>query len=54
MYKKKRKKYYNSLKLKKVTDNKSDKGTNIKKITLVDNEKVISDDKELCKSFSKF
>ena len=27
------------------------KGTNITKITLLDNNKVISDDKELCKTF---
>ena len=54
---KKKKKYYNSIKLSKVTDNKafwkikkhslSDKETNITKITLVENDKVISDDKQL-------
>ena len=48
-----RKKYYSSLKPNKVTDNKafwktikpflSDKETNINKITLLDNDKVISD-----------
>ena len=31
-----------------------DKGTNIDKITLVNNDKVISDDKQLCKTFSHF
>ena len=31
-----------------------DKGTNIDKITLVDHDKVISDDKQLCKPFSHF
>ena len=50
--------------LKKVTDNKtsvktiklflSDKGTNINKITLVDNEKVMSSDKQLRKTNIKF
>ena len=63
-HKKERKKYCNSLKLNKVTDNKafwkaikpflSDKRTNINKITLVDNDKVISDDKQLCKTFTNF
>ena len=32
----------------------SDKGTNINKITLVDNEKVMSGDKQLCKTFMNF
>ena len=32
----------------------SDKGTNINKITLADNDEVISDEKQLCKSFSNF
>ena len=32
----------------------SDKGTVINKITLVDNDKVISNDKQLCKTFSNF
>ena len=50
--------YYNSSGLNKVIDNKafwktikpflSDKGTNINKITLSDNDIVISDDKQLC------
>ena len=63
LFKKERKKYYNSLKLNKVTDNEtfwttiwpflSEKGTNINKITLKVNYKVISDDKQLCKTFSK-
>ena len=62
--KKERKTYNNSLKLNKVTNNKgfgktikpflSDKGANIKKITLVDNDKVISDNKQLCKTFKNF
>ena len=64
MRKKERKTYNNSLKLNKVTNNKgfgktikpflSDKGANIKKITLVDNDKVISDNKQLCKTFKNF
>ena len=64
LYKKERNTYYSSSKLNKVTDNKafwktikpflSDKGTNINKITLVHNDKVISDDKQLCKTFSDF
>ena len=64
LFKKERKKYYNSLKLNKVTDNEtfwttiwpflSEKGTNINKITLKVNYKVISDDKQLCKTFSNF
>ena len=64
LYKKETKKYYSCLTLNKVTDNKmfwktvkpflSDKATNIKKNTLVDNDKVISDDKQLCKIFSNF
>ena len=32
----------------------SDKGTNINKSTLADNDEVISDEKQLCKSFSNF
>ena len=32
----------------------SNKGTNINKITLVDNDKVISDDLQLSKTFSNF
>ena len=67
MYKKERKKerkYYNSLKLNKVTDNKtfwkaikpflSDKGTDINKITFADNDKVILNDKQLWRTFSNF
>ena len=64
LYKKERNKYYSSLKLNKVTDNKAfwkavkpflfDEGTNKDKITLVNNDKVISDDKQLCKTFSNF
>ena len=64
LHKKERKKYHNSLKLNKVTDNKafwktikpflSDKRTNINKITLVDNDNTISDDKQLCKTFTNF
>ena len=63
-YKKERKKYCSSLELNKVADNKafwktikpflSDKGTSINKITLLDNDKVILDDKQLCKTFSNF
>ena len=55
--KKERKKYYNSLKLNRVTDNKaflSDKGASINKISLLDDDKVISGDKQLCKTFSNF
>ena len=62
--KKERKKYYSSLKLNKVAGDKtfwktikpflSDEGTNINKITLVDSDKVISDYKQLCKTFSNF
>ena len=64
LYKKERKKYCNSLRLNKVTDNKSFwktinpflslKGTNINKITLSDNDKVILDNKQLCETFSNF
>ena len=32
----------------------SDKDTNINKATAVDNDKVIADDKQLCKTFSNF
>ena len=56
--------YYNSSGLNKVIDNKafwktikpflSDKGTNINKITPSDNDTVISDDKQLCWTFSNF
>ena len=59
-----RKKYDNNLKLNRVTDNRtfwktikpflSYKGTNINKITLVDNNKMISDIKQLCKTFINF
>ena len=62
--KKEKKKHYRSSKINKVTYNKafwkainpflSDKGTHINKITLLDNNKVISDDKQLCKTFSTF
>ena len=31
-----------------------DRGTNINKITIVDNDKVISNDEEQCKIFSNF
>ena len=34
--------------------NSFDTGANISKITLVDHDKVISDDKQLCKTFSNF
>ena len=64
MYKKERKKYYKSLKLNKVIDNKaywktpkpllSNKGANINKTPLVHNDKVISDDKQLYTIFSNF
>ena len=63
-YKKEWKKYYSSLKLNKATENEafwktikpflSDKETNINKITLAENDKVISDDKQLYKTFSYF
>ena len=62
MYKKGRKKYYNSLKLNKVTDDKmlwktikpfvSDRGTNINKGTFIVNDEVISDNKQLRKTFN--
>ena len=62
MYKKGRKKCYNSLKLNKVKDDKmlwkttkpfvSHKGTNINKVTLIVNDEVISDDKQLRKTFN--
>ena len=66
MYEKERKKYYNSLELNKITDNKtfwktikpflSDKGTNINKFTLADKslDKVISEGVQLCQTFSNF
>ena len=64
LYKKVRKKYYNTLKLSKATDDKTiwktikpfffDKAVNIHKITFVDNKKVVSDDEQLCKTFSNF
>ena len=62
MYKKGRKKCYNSLKLNKVKDDKmlwktikpfvSHKGTNINKVTLIVNDEVISDDKQPRKTFN--
>ena len=62
LYNKERKNYHISLKLSKVTDNKtfwksiklfsSVKGTNKNKVTLIDKNKVNSDDEQLCKTFS--
>ena len=64
LYKKERKKKYNTFKLNKVTGNKtfwttikrflSDKETNINKICHVDKHNGISDDKQLCKTLSNF
>ena len=64
LYKKEIKKYCNSLRPNKVTDNKSFwktinpflslRRTNINKITLSDNDKVILDNKQLCEIFSNF
>lgn len=64
LYKKERKKYYNNLNLKNITDNKkfwttvkpflSDKGSAQSQITLVDEDKVLSNDKEVAETFNCF
>ena len=64
LYKREKKKYAANLDLKKLTDNKkfwdiilpliSSKGKGTKKITLVDNDEIISDDKQIADLFSDF
>ena len=64
LYKKERKKYHERLDLKNVTDNKkfwktvkpflSDKVTTFPQITLVENDKIISDESKVANSFSNF
>ena len=64
MYKKERKIYYEKLDLNKVTDNKefwktikpflSEKVTTFPKISLIQNDDVISDELKVAKSFSSF
>ena len=64
LYKKERKKYYDNLDLKNITDNKkfwstikpffSEKSINYSKINLVENNEVISDDSKLATCFSNF
>ena len=64
LYKKRRKMFYNSIDLKNFTDNKkfwenvnplfSDKTKSQSKITLVENNKIITDDKELAQTFNDF
>jgi hypothetical protein len=64
LYKRERKKYYTNLNLKKITDNKTfwktvkpfftDKGGSGGKIVLVENEKIISDDKEVAQTFNDY
>ena len=64
LYKKERKKYYDNLNIKNVTDNKifwktvkpflSDKVTNVQKINLLEEGKLISQENEITESFSNF
>ena len=64
LYKKERRNFYSQLDIKNITDNKqfwktmkpflSEKCTYASKITLVDNDNVISDDQELANTFNKF
>ena len=64
LYKKERKKYYNSLDTKNITDNKqfwktikpflSEKSTTTSKIKLKDQDKIISNDGKVAEEFSKF
>ena len=64
LYKKERKKYYERLDLNNVTDNKkfwktvkpflSDKVTTFPKISLVENDEIISDESKVANSFSNF
>ena len=64
LYKKERKRYYNSMNLTNLNDNRrfwktvkpflSDKGSHTSKINLVNNEEVISDEIALAETFSKF
>ena len=65
LYKKERKKYYNNLDLKNITDNKlfwktikpflSDKGSKGSKITLIDdNKNVVSDDHNVSETLNNF
>ena len=64
LYKRERKKYYSNLDIKNITDNKKfwktvkplfgDKGGMGEKIVLVENDKIISDDKEVAETFNTF
>ena len=64
LYKKERKKYYNNLNINKITDNKqfwqtvkpllSEKGTRFAHINLVDNEKIISEDRDVAQTLNNF
>ena len=64
LYKKERKKYYSNLDINNITDNKkfwktlkpflSDKGPQASKITLVQNDQIISDDNALADTFKDF
>ena len=64
LYKKERRKYYSSLDIKKITDNKrfwetikpffSDKPPNNQNITLVNNDSIISDDQDVAETFNTF
>ena len=64
LYKKERKKYYNSLNINKITDNKqfwktikpllSEKGTMFVHINLVDNENIISEDRDVAETLNNF
>ncbi len=61
LYKKQRRKFYNSIDLRNFMDNKkfwknvnplfSDKSKSQNKITLVDNDKIVTEDKELAHTF---
>ena len=64
LYKRERKKYYESLNSRKITDNKkfwntmkpflTDKGTSQKRITLIEDDKIISDDAEVVQTLNNF
>ena len=64
LYKRERKKYYNNLNINKITDNKqfwqtikpllSEKGTRFAHINLVDNEKIISEDRDIAQTLNNF
>jgi predicted transport protein len=64
LYKRERKKYYTNLNLKNITDNRkfwktvkpffTDKGGGMNKFILVENDKIISDDKEVAQTFNDY